>query len=457
MKNLQALLQKHAELCDQQQAIVDKAAADLRGMTEDEKAQFSALQVEIDGLAETIESVKAMHARAAILDLPVEPQRFIPGDPSQNNRKLDDGGFSNVGEFVDALRFGDAKGRLQNLPRGQGEGGGRQMPEALAMQIMPWRFKEAAAALGIRNEWSMAVGQEGGFAVGTQQWTGGIMMLKPEDAIVRPRANVIEAGDPPDGSIPIPAFSQGDAGVFGGVTVQWIGEGARKPETDGELREVILTPKEVAAHTVVSDKLLRNWKAANSFISNLLRGAVINGEDVSFLRGNGVARPFGAQNCPGRVLINRIVANQVGFIDISAMLSRLLPESVSSALWVISQSVMPQIVTMTDAAGNLIFIRGDATKGIPDTLAGIPIKWTGKTPVLGVRGDVMLADFRYYLIKDGSGPFVAASEHVWFRENKTVIKVFWNVDGNGWVDRPLLLDDGQTRVSPYIVLDVPVI
>ncbi|MGD9644055.1 MAG: phage major capsid protein, partial [Elusimicrobiales bacterium] len=77
------------------------------------------------------------------------------------------------------------------------------------------------------------------------------------------------------------------------------------------------------------------------------------------------------------------------------------------------------------------------------------------TPALGSKGDLILVDFTYYLIKDGSGPFVAASEHVLFRQNKTVIKVFWNVDGKGWVNEPLTLEDGTTKVSPYVVLDVP--
>lgn len=455
---LQELRQKHAGLCDQQQAIVNSAVAEGRPMSEEEAKKFKDMQTQIDGFWETIQAAEAADARAKALDLPADqPPRFIPGDPSQANHKLDDGGFKNVGEFVDALRFGDPKGRLHELPTGQGEGGGKKMPDALALRIMPWRFPEAAAALGIRNEWSMGVGSEGGFAVPQQQWNGGILMLRPEDAIVRPRANVIEPGDPPDGSIPIPAFTQGAAGVFGGVTVTWIGEGGFKPETDGSLREVILTPREVAAHTVVSDKLLRNWSAANSFISNLLRGAVIHGEDLAFIRGNGVNKPFGFQGCPGRVLVNRVTANQINWQDVSAMLVRLLPESMDSAMWVCNQSAMSQIVNMTDPAGNLIFIRGDATKGMPSTLAGIPIKFTGKTPTLGTLGDLMLVDMRYYLIKDGSGPFVGASEHVFYRTNKTVIKVFWNVDGQGWIDQPLMLDDGATTVSAYIVLDVPAV
>jgi HK97 family phage major capsid protein len=137
------------------------------------------------------------------------------------------------------------------------------------------------------------------------------------------------------------------------------------------------------------------------------------------------------------------------------LLAKLLPESVGGAVWVANQSALPQIATLQDGGGRYIFIQGDATKGIPSTLAGIPITFTGKTPALGAKGDLMLLDLTYYLIKDGSGPFIAASEHVLFKQNKTVIKVFWNVDGQPWVIAPLKLEDGSTEVSPYVSLDIP--
>jgi HK97 family phage major capsid protein len=130
----------------------------------------------------------------------------------------------------------------------------------------------------------------------------------------------------------------------------------------------------------------------------------------------------------------------------------LLPESVGRAVWIANQSTLPKLATMQDPEGHYIFLQGDITKGIPATLAGIPLKFTGKTPTLGNKGDLMLVDFTYYLIKDGSGPFMAASEHVYFTNNKTVIKVFWNVDGKGWVKTPLTLEDGSTQVSAYVVL-----
>ena len=73
-------------------------------------------------------------------------------------------------------------------------------------------------------------------------------------------------------------------------------------------------------------------------------------------------------------------------------------------------------------------------------------------PALGSEGDLCLCDFSYYLIKDGSGPYVAASEHVYFKNNKTVIKAFWNVDGQAWMKEPLTLEDGSTQVSPFVFL-----
>jgi len=66
---------------------------------------------------------------------------------------------------------------------------------------------------------------------------------------------------------------------------------------------------------------------------------------------------------------------------------------------------------------------------------------------------VILADFSYYLIKNGSGPFILASEHKYFTENKTVVKAFYNVDGSPWLRNPITLRDGVTEVSPFVVLE----
>ena len=419
MKTLQELLQERAELVQAQAALIDAAKVENRDLTDVEAARFEELEQKIVALDGEIEKARVREDREAKVQQRLEGLKtlaFHAPRPGAGRREKDDGGFESLGEFIAAVRFGDPRGR-------------------------------------VKAEMRMDVGERGGYAV-PEQFRDELLQLTPEEAVVRPRATVIPPGTPPDAKLTIPALDHSQ-GIYGGVAVQWIGEGAQKPETDAKLVEIALEPHEVAAHVVVTDKLLRNWQAAGTVIRNLLRGAIASAEDVAFLTGDGTSKPLGVLNSAGAIAVNRAAANQIQYVDIVNMLAKLLPDSLGRAVWVANQSVLPQLMQLKDDAGNLIFIRGDATSGIADTLAGLPIRWTGRTPALGQKGDLMLVDFQYYLIKDGSGPFVAASEHVYFRENKTVIKVFWNVDGKGWVASPLTLEDGITQVSPYVVLDVP--
>lgn len=396
------LREKRAALIAENRALTEKARAENREMTGEELDQFERRMEDIDRLGKQILLEERQAEAEAEADRPVR-RNASPEDPE----------FRNLGHFIHQIRFAPAE------------------MESRAM--------------------SMGTGEEGGFAL-PEQFRGELLQVSPEEAIVRPRALVIPAGDPPDAKITMPALDQGDKGAFAGVSVTWISEGDAKSETSPALKEVSLEPKEVAAHVVVTDKLLRNWQASSALVSRLLREAITAAEDYAFLRENGIGKPKGVLSADCKLTVNRNTANTVKFVDVASMLGRIYPDSLGSAVWVASITVLPQLIQMEDAGHNTIFIRGDATKGVPSTLFGLPIVFTGRVPTLGNAGDLMLADFKYYIIKDGSGPFVAASPHVHFVNNKTVIKAFWNVDGNAWPAAPLKLEDGATTVSPFVVL-----
>jgi HK97 family phage major capsid protein len=167
------------------------------------------------------------------------------------------------------------------------------------------------------------------------------------------------------------------------------------------------------------------------------------------LTGPGGARPQGVIGAGGTVNVVRAGAGAVAYNDIVNMYARVLMGG--ALVWVGSPTLLPQLMTMVDAGGNLVW-QPNAREGAPGTLLGIPFLINQRSPVLGATGDLLLADWNYYLIKDGSGPFVAASEHVLFRNNQTVIKAFWNVDGEPWLTTPLLLEDGVTTMSPFVAL-----
>lgn len=441
---LKAMREKRAGNISAMRAILDKAKAENREtLTAEETAEYDRLKAEADDLKVNIDRVLGLEAMEAEGDerVPAAASRQGSESPDRVHAQGDPANreFESLGQFLAAVRFNPGDSRLQ--------------------------FDENAGAnattLGSMNERGeftaeqrMDTGSAGGFLVPTQLRSE-ILRIDPATSIVRPRAQVIPAGSPPDAAISFPALDQGGEApenMFGGVEVQWIAEGQTKPETEAKFREIKLEPKEVAGIVYVTDKLLRNWQAAGSFLEGLLRGAVTQAEDFAFIAGNGIGKPLGFLNSGALLGVNRATANTVKYVDLVGMLSVMLMRG-GSPVWVASQSVLPQILNMVDGDGRLIY-QTNLREGVGQTLLGYPIVWNNRSSGLGTKGDISLVDFANYLIKDGSGPFVATSEHVRFAQNQTAIKIFWNVDGQPWLTAPFKEENGY-EVSPFVTLDVP--
>lgn len=447
--NLKALRASRKAKIEAMRALIAGAdAAGLTALSAEDQSTYDDLRAEVDSLTASITTLEAQDELEASMNerrpAAASRQGQEPGAGAGAGANvggaLRAGGpeavkeFESFGEFMYAVRFNQNDQRLATL------------------------FNENAGAnaseIGVSAEQRMDTGSSGGFMVPTQ-FRSEIMRIDPAESIVRPRANVIPAGSPPDAAIVMPALDQtgeGPSNVFGGVEVKWIAEGDEKPDTDAKFREIKLEPHEVAGTITVTDKLLRNWQAAGPFLEGLLSGAVRQAEDFAFIRGTGVGQPLGYINSKAALTIPRSVANQVNYRDLVAMLSQLLMRG-GSPVWIASQSVLPQILTLKDDEGRFIY-NANAREGVGQTLLGYPLVWNNRASGLGNDGDISLVDFSKYLIKDGSGPFIASSEHVLFKQNKTVIKIFWNVDGQPWLTEPFKEENGY-EVSPFLVLGAP--
>lgn len=434
---LQALRDRRTALVAELRGVINAAEAEDRDLTAEEQSTYDAKKADLDALDQRIARMSAVVGAEAAGSAvtPAAARGIAPGStvaPGAHQKTE----FESIGEFLHAVRFNSNDQRLNYVENAAANGDG-----------------EIDASLRMDND------TQGGFMV-PPQLRSTIMKVEPQDALVRPRAQVIPAGSPPDAGITIPALDQSGGNpknMFGGVEFKWIGEGEEKPETDAKLKNVTLTPHEIAGLVTVTDKLLRNWQASGAFIEGLLRGAGAAAEDYAFQRGTGVHQPLGALNAPATKWVNRLVANQIKYEDLAKMVSRILMRG-GTPVWSIPQSVLPQLLTMTDPEGHYIWKANSAVdaavSGIAGTLLGYPVKWNNRAPLLGSRGDLLLADWSHYLIKDGSGPFVATSEHVKFTSNQTVIKFFWNVDGAPWLNAPITEENGW-EVSPFVALDVP--
>lgn len=419
MGDIHKLRQEYRDKLGAMESLIEAAEAAGRDLTEEEQRQYDALDSELRSLRARIERLEELRAARDAAPEPAQPD--TRNAPRIEVRDYDERDFRSFGEFIHAVRFNPGDQRL----RGQ-------------------RVED-------RADLQMSVDALGGYLV-PEQFRSDLLRISPREAVVRPRAFVIPAGSPPDAVIRIPILDQsGTRGVYAGVQVAWINEGAQKPETNPQFDEVSLEPQEVAAHTVLTDKLIRNAPIADSVVRQLLRQAIIAAEDVAFLTGDGNGKPVGLIGHASNVTVNRETADQITYGDVVAMYSRFLFGG--NPVWLASQTVLPQLMQMTDAAGQLVW-QPNARDDVPGTLLGIPVVVSNRMPTLGTKGDLVLADLGYYLIKDGAPLAISASEHVFFRENKTVIKAFWMTTGRPWLSSPIQDEDGTT-VSPFVVLDVP--
>jgi HK97 family phage major capsid protein len=317
----------------------------------------------------------------------------------------------------------------------------------------------AARGLEFRNEVSTTGAPEvGGFPLPTL-FLDRILEAPTVTPIVRNHgAAIIAGGDMPDAPLQMRALNQTGAGnMFGGVEVYWEDEEADADASSTEPKTSMVTvqAKSVRAMVTETNKFFRNAGSASGLVERLLGNALVNSEDFKFLSGpSAAAAPEGVRNCLGMIYIHRQTAGTVLWEDVLAMGTALHPECRDRAVFVASQGLYPALRDIKDKAGNRVYWTGDPTKGVADTLDGIPVIYTGKVGAKGTKGDLILCDFSYYLIKEGMQPLISASQHALFKRDRMIVKINRSVDGKGWLTGPLVLEDGVTTVSPFVGLDL---
>lgn len=149
------------------------AEAENRDLNEAEQAEWK-------DVAGKVTALREREKRQAILDSEErteamrEPGRPVDAQP-QAEQPQDWRGF---GEFLQAIRWAQNDPRLQY----------KKLDGEAEQRVL-----------------SMGVGVAGGFMV-PRQFRPELLSVDPQGAVVRPRATVIPAGDPPDAAIDIPAL-----------------------------------------------------------------------------------------------------------------------------------------------------------------------------------------------------------------------------------------------------------
>jgi len=396
MQNLEVMREKVNKTVAEARELIETAKTEERSLTPEERERQEKMMDEIRNLQadiQTEEELQRVESQKA--DLNIDPER-------------DRYNWNSLGEFVRTVIQNPNDSRLNYRADSQ----------------------------------AMDEGSEGGYLV-PAQFSSELLTVQPDEAVIRPRANVFSGGD---ADFKIPAIQYHGENMFGGAEVTWIDEGGTKPQTDITFRQITLQPHEVAAHIEVTDKLLRNSNMIENVVRNILRGALIDAEEKEFLTGNGTSGPTGIVDHNATITVDH--STSLSYDELAEMLAKFRGRR---GVWIVGRDMLPDLMEIEDGANHYIW-QPNARDGNPGTLFGYPVVFSDHSPNKDSKGSIVLADLSYYLIKDGVGVSIAASQHVKFTNNITVIKAFKTVDGTPWLDNALPTKGGDYTTSPFVEL-----
>lgn len=339
------------------------------------------------------------------------------------------GGFKSFGEFLSRVRLACVEGVVDSRLKARlGDSG------------------HAAGHAELCDE------HQGGFLV-PETWADSIYNVILENAIVRPRAKVLQMASD---SLKIRRLVETTraSSYFGGITFTWSFEAADKTSyvTKPALGELELNAHKLVGSMFVSNELMSDYNQFANFMQISFGQALAFEEDYVFIWGGGGNQPLGIMNAGATIQHARMTGFGNPLIgDLAEMAERLLPGSWATAVWMMHPETIGGLAQDATVGGN--------TGGILDlsdmTCMGRPIILTEKCAGTAVTGDVILADWNHYVIGNRSLEISASREvpgTYGFVTDETFWRVVLRVDGHPIMVAPVTPKLGTDTLSAFVVL-----
>lgn len=310
---------------------------------------------------------------------------------------------------------------------------------------------------------SEGVNTDGGFLVPTE-FRATLLRNSLERSIVRPRATVLPMATN-SLAIPIVQETTHNGSVFGGVIIYRPDEAGEKTKSKPKFGKIQLNLHKLVGLVYATDELLQDSPISmEPLLNEMFSSAIAFQEDDDFINGTGAGMAFGVMNAPCLVSQAKFAGQANTTIiteNIIGMWSRLYPQSQGSAVWLANNDTFPQLATLrmnVGTGGSVAGLLQNATQGVTGapimTLLGKPLILTEHCQTLGTTGDIILADWRQYLIgqKVGQALRMESSIHVKFIYDETVFRFVMRYDGQPWWPSPLTPKNSTVTLSPFVAL-----
>lgn len=308
----------------------------------------------------------------------------------------------------------------------------------------------------IQNSFGSSVPADGGFLI-PENLRAELLRVALETAVVRSRARVVPMESL---SVPYPMLdsTSNASSVHGGITGYWTEEGGTLTDSSPTFGRINLIAKKLTLYSEIPNELFKDSIISlEQFMSESYPEALAWFEDVAFVGGNGAGQPLGFLNAPAAVSVTKETgqaADTIVWENIVKAYARMLPSSMSRAVWVANNDTFPELATMAlsvGTGGSAVWIGdGGGEAAPPMRILGRPVIFTEKAATLGDAGDINLVDFGYYLIGDRQVMQSETSTHFKFGNDKTAMRVIERVDGQPWIQSAITPQTGTNTLSPFV-------
>lgn len=404
-------------------AVLNKAEAEDRFLTEDEQKEIDGYESEIRSWDESITRAERM--------LAIEPEeRTVTEKPE----------VKPAPQKPEEKRFGTLGEQLLAAYRAAMPGG--HTDERLSTR----------AASGL-NE---STPSDGGFLV-QQDFVKELLKRTYETGILASKVKKIPISTNANG-LKINAVdedSRANGSRWGGVQTYWEAEADEHTGSKPKFRQMELSLKKLTGLCYATDELLQDAAALEAVIRQAFAEEFGFKMDDAILSGSGEGEPLGILNSGALVKVEK-EKDQKDIITVENLIkmwNRLWSKSRANAVWYINQEIEPYLYTLKLGDKPVYVPAGGISEKPYGTIFGRPVVPLEQCNAAGEVGDIILADVGQYLLIDKGGIKAASSIHVRFLYDENVFRFIYRVDGKPIWNKPLAPYKGKATVSPFITLD----
>lgn len=370
--NTNTLRDQRATLVNQWRQVLDKAEAESRALSSDEKVSIEKIEADIDALKGTIDA----REKLAAIDRAIVPESQSTVEKAVTTEQKDEQYRS---AFWGAMRTGNASPELRALTVGTDSAGGFTVPDEFRRQMV---------------------------------------VALEEENVIRQFATVFQTTS---GTMNIPVNS-----AHGSAS--WKAEEAAYSLSDETFAEVTLNAWKASTLIKVSEELLHDSAfPLESYLATEFGRRIGALEEAAFINGSGSSQPTGivGGSTLGKTATGTNVLTADELVDTYHALGRAYRQR---AIWLMNDSTVKLIRKLvTGVSGDKTYLwQPGLQNGEPDTLLGRPVIVSSNMPAAttGLK-PIVFCDPTYYYIGDRQtismqrlNELYAANGHVGFRQFK---------------------------------------